>query len=196
MCTANRGPGIGGLLQNVQQQKTAAMSSPTFGGKVSGGLAAAQAHTRPITAALFGQNRPPAASQPNQQPQAGVNYQAQLSSIANQRRWMEQQMQSVQAAQQTQWAQLSSGLANQQRWMEQQMQSGQAAQQMQAAAKAPRAAAQASAQVLGSVGAKQAPTATQSKKRNPRSSAANTPGSSLRIGSTGNAAGSGPNLPV
>jgi hypothetical protein len=57
MCTGNgqRGmAGIAGRVNSAQQQVRAATSAPTFAGKVQGGVAAANAYTRPVVNALSG----------------------------------------------------------------------------------------------------------------------------------------------
>lgn len=71
MCTGNGSggmAGIAGLARSAQQQTAAAMSAPTFAGKLQGGAAAANAYTKPILNELLGSRERPMVFDPDLEP--------------------------------------------------------------------------------------------------------------------------------
>ena len=217
MCTGNgQGgmAGVAGLMNSAQQQVRAATSAPTFAGKLQGGIAAANAYTKPILNELLGSRERPMVFDPDLEPLYARNRaKPALGStqpiVAEQQRRNDlrasyKQLAETRSAEQARVAEAQrqaqeQQLAETQRQTELQRQTEQAriAQQQQLARErlATQAASQ-STQVLGKAGATTAaPTAQTTRGSKGAARARTTSGTQgLRIGSSVAATGAGLNI--
>ena len=217
MCTGNGQSGmagIAGLANSAQQQVRAATRFPTWAEKVQGGVAAANAYTKPIVNELLGSRDRPMVFDPDLEPlyarnrakpafgspQTIIDEQQRRNDLKAQNAAIKTQREAAVAEQQKQMVTLQQQQqAEVVRQAEQtrQFERDRAAQQLQIAGT--RAASQAvsqSLQILSSQkNGQQAPTAAVAKRKG-QQARPRTAATSLRIGSTSSAAGAGPNIAV
>jgi hypothetical protein len=216
MCTGNGQSGmagIAGLANSAQQQVRAATRFPTWAEKVQGGVAAANAYTKPIVNELLGSRDRPMVFDPDLEPlyarnrakpafgspQTIIDEQQRRNDLKAQNEAIKVQREAAVADQQKQMVTLQQQQqAEVVRQAEQtrQFERDRAAQQQQIAGT--RAASQAvsqSLQILSSQSGQQAPTAVEAKRKG-QQARPRTAATSLRMGSTSSAAGAGPNIAV
>ena len=214
MCTGNGQSGmagIAGLVNSAQQQVKAATRFPTWAEKVQGGVAAANAYTKPIVNELLGSRDRPMVFDPDLEPLYARN-RAKPAFGSPQTIIDEQQRRNALNAQNAAIKTKREAAITQQRQQQQDMQKQQAdlvvsqgkqAAELQAQQAARVAGIQTagsavtqSLQILGRQQTKQGPTASVAKKPGIHVAGRRTATRSLQIGSTRSIPGAGANLSV